>query len=150
LNSGKEDSPPSPSLAQKPASEASELPTPRKTKSPTYGFEEFWNAYPLRVQKLAAETAFKRAVRSGATPEQITAAAKRFAEKRSLVSDPAERERYTPYPANWLNRGSWADDPAPQDSTSFDGLPIVVGTPLRRNPREGHGFRIMRLEEFLQ
>ncbi|MGD9543547.1 MAG: hypothetical protein AB7F41_10675 [Methylocystis sp.] len=150
LNSGK-DSPSSPSHAQKPASEkASEPPTPRKTKFPPDGFEEFWNAYPLRVEKLAAMRAFVRAVRSGAPPEQITAAAKRFAAKRALVSDPEERERYTPHPAKWLNGGRWTDEPAPQASTSFEGLPIVGGAPLRRIPREGHGFRIMRVEEFLQ
>ncbi|PWB89896.1 hypothetical protein C5688_13735 [Methylocystis sp. MitZ-2018] len=94
--------------------------------------------------------AFERAVRSGAAPEQITTAANRFAAERAREPDPAQRERFTPHPATWLNRGSWADDPEPRAPTSFESLPIFESAPLRRNPREGRGFRIMRVEEFLQ
>lgn len=66
-------------------------------------FEMFWRVYPRKVGKHAALKAWLRAVRQGADPGVIADAAARY----PWPSD----ARYIPYPATWLNRGSWEDDP---------------------------------------
>jgi len=156
MKSGQGDSLPSLSHDRKPAKLAkSESPPPRRKESPRResppdGFEEFWGAYPRHVAKLAARKAFQRAVRAGATPDEIAAGAIRFAaEREAQEPDPGRRERFTPYAATWLNDGRWADDPASPQPV-FGGLSILGDAPVRRNPREGHGFRVMGVGGFCQ
>jgi hypothetical protein len=94
--------------------------------TPPPGFAEFWRVYPRPVGKPYAQKAFTRAVRAGASPAQIIEGAKRLAAERAAQEpDPSQRERFTPYPANWLNRGSWADQPAvaPSAHRPFDRHP---------------------------
>lgn len=68
-------------------------------------FETFWAAYPRRVGKRKALTAWRNATKR-ATPETILAGAKR------LASDPnLPEERYVPHPTTWLNRDGWDDAP---------------------------------------
>jgi len=76
-------------------------------------FNAFWDAYPSgrKTGKRAAEEAFNKAVKSGASPSAIIAAAKEYA-----ASDIAQSQ-YVKSPANWLNEGCWEDDRAAwQDS----------------------------------
>lgn len=91
--------------------------------TPPPGFDEFWAVYPRPVGKPYAQKAFMRAVRTGASPAEIIAGAARFAAERA-AQEPhlAQRERFTPYPATWLNREGWADQPAVAPSThrAFD------------------------------
>ena len=158
LKSGQGDSPPSPSrIRNEPSGGARAKPRPpspaqtpsRRDNSPD-GFAAFWNAYPRHVGKIAAEKAFRKALGGGANPEEITLGAMRFAAERDREPDPAKRERFTPHPATWLNAGRWADDPAPAPSPADGGLPMFGGgyAAPRANPREGHGFRVMRVGEF--
>jgi hypothetical protein len=78
-------------------------------------FERFWAAYPRRVAKEAARTAFAKAIEGGATPDELVAGAKRYAVERS-----GEAPRYTKHPATWLNKGCWTDE-AP-------GAPVIDET----------------------
>lgn len=69
-------------------------------------FTEFWAAYPRRKQKGEARAAWDKA-RKRATLAEILDGAERLA---AAGGDPA----YIPYPATWLNRDGWNDEPDPQ------------------------------------
>lgn len=71
-------------------------------------FGEFYDAYPRHVARKAAAKAWTKAVREGAEPEQLIAAAKRYADSRQ-GQDP----KFTKHPATWLNQGCWEDEPDP-------------------------------------
>jgi hypothetical protein len=89
-------------------------------------FEKFWATYPRPVGKPYAWKAFARVVRAGASPDEIIEGAARFAaERQAQEPDPAQRVRFTPYPATWLNREGWADRAAVAPSTHrpFDRHP---------------------------
>jgi hypothetical protein len=94
-----------------PATEAS------RSRSKRLGNEElaaafertFWPHYPRRKGKQAALKAYRRVVQEGlATPEKLQAAAMRYAAERD-GQDP----KFTSYPGNWLNDGSYDDEPDP-------------------------------------
>jgi hypothetical protein len=65
------------------------------------GFSKFWESYPRKVAKKAAEKAFARAIKE-TTLEQMLA---------SLAIDKQDwrEERFTPHPATWLNQGRYLD-----------------------------------------
>ena len=63
-------------------------------------FEEFWNAYPRKLDKAKAFRAFKSAL-SRATFEDIMAGVIAYR------NDPSRNPDYTKYPATWLNADSW-------------------------------------------
>lgn len=91
---------------------------PRKQIATSDGFDEFWSACPLKKSRAAALKAWPKAVASGATPAEITAAMRRYAIERA-GQDP----RYTKHPSTWLNAGCWADEPAsPLGHASTAGL----------------------------
>jgi DNA-binding transcriptional ArsR family regulator len=70
-------------------------------------FEEFWEAYPRKVGKIAAMQAFQKAQQE--TPAQwIIEGSKRFGTDPNLPEP-----RFIPYPATWLHRGSWEDGALP-------------------------------------
>ena len=73
-------------------------------------FTVFYKAYPRHTGRLAAEKAFRSALRK-ATAEQIITGALRFAADPNLP--PKAEERFIPMPATWLNQGRWDDDPLP-------------------------------------
>lgn len=87
-------------------------PEPKKTSSSSSPaapdqFDELWQIYPRRVGKDKARKAFTVAVKHGADPNAILAAARSYAERcRLMQQDP----KYIPHPTTWLNRGSWDDD----------------------------------------
>lgn len=102
--------PPSESVAPAPAPRPSptELQNLNPSSSPLRGddFQEFWQVYPRRAGKKAAEKAWTKAVK--ATPAaQILGGAARFRD------DPNREQACTPHPATWLNQGRWDDDPLP-------------------------------------
>ena len=80
------------------------------------GFDEFWRQYPRKVEKKATVKAYAKALREGASPDDIIAAVCRYAAER--VGEPV---RYTKHPATWLNAGCWDDEPAVQEfDTHFE------------------------------
>lgn len=71
-------------------------------------FDRFWSTYPRRVAKPAARKAWAAAMKRGADPEQIIAAARLYATNpRRQESDP----KYTAHPATWLNQERYDDEP---------------------------------------
>jgi len=76
-------------------------------------FAEFWNEYPRKVSRRAAEQAWPRAVkRAGGRHGQIIDGARRYA------ADPNREDGFTAHPATWLNGDRWLDDPLPPRATS--------------------------------
>ena len=73
-------------------------------------FEEFWNAYPKKVDKAKAFRAFKSAL-NRATFEDILAGVIAYR------NDPKRNPDYTKYPATWLNGDAW-ENAAAQPETS--------------------------------
>jgi len=69
-------------------------------------FDDFWTVYPRRTEKKAALEAWDKAIKT-ADPEAVVAGAARYRD------DPNRDPTYTVYPATWLNRGRWDDDPHP-------------------------------------
>jgi hypothetical protein len=68
-------------------------------------FMSFWLAYPRRVGKGAARTAFSKALKK-APAERIMLGLL----QASWPSDP----QYIPHPATWLNQERWDDEPPEQ------------------------------------
>ena len=106
-----EDESPSDTLIDVPASQELAIATPKapvKAKKPsgyTDDFENFWRTYPRRIEKKSAFKAWKTALKSGATADEITAGAARYAQYRA-----GEPERFTKHPSTWLNQGCWEDE----------------------------------------
>lgn len=70
-------------------------------------FEQFWTIYPRRVGKASAKRAFTRAVKDCSIEDVLSGT-------RRLSADPNLPEtQFIPYPATWLNRDGWTDDPYP-------------------------------------
>jgi hypothetical protein len=89
-------------------------------------FQEFWNAYPNKVGKGAAEKAFKKikpAVSDQLLSDMLTAlSAQKQSEKWQR-----DNGQYIPNPSTWLNQRRWEDEPPQQENTgqsdSWGGIP---------------------------
>lgn len=68
-------------------------------------FVRFWTAYPRKVGKPAAFRAWQAAVKRGADPEVLIAAAERYHD------DPSRKQDYTKHPGPWLNDERYNDQP---------------------------------------
>lgn len=77
-------------------------------------FGAFWVTYPKKKDREEAKKAWVAAIKRGASPEHIVQAAQTYARDRAN-KDP----QYTKYPATWLNKGCYDDEPDPVPS----GLP---------------------------
>lgn len=68
-------------------------------------FDRFWSAYPRRVGKADARKAFTDAVkRAGGIDRMLDTIVVWTAEWQA-------RPQFCPYPATWLRRDGWDDDP---------------------------------------
>lgn len=70
-------------------------------------FDGFWQHYPRKVGKLAAQRAFEKALKL-TTVENIQKALHTL-NQEVRGKDP----QYIPHPATWLNQGRWDDEQAP-------------------------------------
>lgn len=106
-----EDETPSDTLIDIPVSQELAITTPKapvkakKSSGYTDDFENFWRTYPRRIEKKSAFKAWKTALKSGATADEITAGAARYAKYRA-----GEPEQYTKHPSTWLNQECWEDE----------------------------------------
>ena len=72
-------------------------------------FEDFYRVYPRKVGKQDAKKAFKKAL-DVASLDEIMAGVIRYANDPNLPFD----KTWIPYPATWLNKGKWEDEPLPE------------------------------------
>lgn len=98
---------------------------PRPRRHPGASVEEFarfWEAYPRRTAKGAAESAWGKL--QDEDRRKILEILPRFAE--AWAARPKEDLRYCPHPATWLNQRRWEDDPAtapPAQNAPRNGTP---------------------------
>lgn len=69
-------------------------------------FAAFWQAYPKKRNKAEALDAWKKAIAAGVDPKHITEAATAYHRERH-----GEDPKYTKFPATWLNKGCYDDEP---------------------------------------
>ncbi|WP_327335916.1 helix-turn-helix domain-containing protein [Streptomyces sp. NBC_01324] len=95
-----------------PAAEAKPASKPRTTKLATdehlEAFGAFWLNYPKKRAREEAKKAWIAAIGRGANPQHIVTAAAGYAKERA-----SEDPKYTKYPATWLNKGCYDDEPEP-------------------------------------
>jgi hypothetical protein len=72
-------------------------------------FDEFWDTYPKHLQKGEARKAFFKAVQRVGDADVILEGARRMASDPNLPV-----KQFIPYPATWLNRDGWDDEPFPE------------------------------------
>lgn len=136
-----EDETPSDTLIDVPVSQELAIAAPAvpvKAKKPngyTDDFENFWRTYPRRIEKKSAFKAWKTALKSGVTADEITAGAARYAKYRA-----GEPERFTKHPSTWLNQGCWEDEYSTAGiSYGYNGY--SSGGIVARTPEDAEYFR---------
>ena len=72
-------------------------------------FDNWYQHYPRKVSRGAAEKALARVRREGASLETLIEGAKRYAGQVA-----GQEARYIKHPATWLNGKCWLDEPEPQ------------------------------------
>jgi len=77
------------------------------------GFDEFWNVYPKKKARPAAEKAFYKAIKNGADPASIITGAKRYALWLSS-GGPKDFRPEAKFPQGWLNDERWNDADLPE------------------------------------
>lgn len=82
-------------------------PKPSKLAASTTDFEQFWQAYPKKIGKLAALQAWKKAVEKTTVVDILHAID--IAKKCEQWTK--ESGRFIPNPSTWLNQGRWSDQP---------------------------------------
>jgi hypothetical protein len=70
-------------------------------------FNEFWNYYPRKVEKLDARKAFIKAFTEYGS--EVMEGVKRLARDPNLPP-----KNFIPYPASWLRAGGWTNEPYPE------------------------------------
>jgi hypothetical protein len=88
-----------------PAHSSSEEKTPSATRLTGDRFREFYAAYPRRVKPLAAEKAWRAALRRGLAADMLIARATQYAE-----SVRGKDLNYVSHPSTWLNAGAYDDE----------------------------------------
>ena len=109
-----EDETPSDTLIDIPASQELAIAAPKapvkakkskKRNDYPDNFEEFWRIYPRHEDKKKAFTVWQKALKGGATADEIIAGAARYAKYRA-----GEPEQYTKHPSTWLNGDCWENE----------------------------------------
>lgn len=81
-------------------------------------FKAWYQAYPKRVDRGRATTAYAKA-RKKASAEDLLTGARAYAEARR-GQDP----KFTKQPATWLNAESWLDEPEPTQQRRIPGMSV--------------------------
>ena len=75
-------------------------------------FDRFWNAYPRKVGKPAAQKAWRKAIKGPKRPGSAGPIHEIYAGlERWKASDQWQDEKFIPYPATFLNQRRWEDEP---------------------------------------
>lgn len=78
--------------------------------------EQFWAAYPRKIEKKAAIAALERVRKSGSVPwEKLIGAVRAYA----ATADP----EYTKHPTTWINKGCWDDEIRPRRASNGGSAP---------------------------
>ena len=75
-------------------------------------FDAFWKAYPNKIGKKLARTAWGKA-KDRPPVEDVILAVKAQAQTKKWTKDNGQ---YVPNPATWINQGRWDDEPPPEEA----------------------------------
>ena len=100
---------PSPSPSPDSLEEKKEVPPLPPTGVCAPDLEKFWNAYPRKVGKLAAEKAWAKAKKRKDFPN-IEAILLTLEKQKASKDWTKDGGQFIPLPATWLNQGRWADE----------------------------------------
>ena len=102
--------------------------SPSASRSADNGFATFWQGYPKKIGKSAAEKAWSKL-----KPDLATVL---YAMELAKASDQWRKDggQYVPHPLTWLNQRRWEDEP---DSGAT--LAAVVERPKAGDARKRHG-----------
>lgn len=81
-------------------------------------FGAFWITYPKKRNREEAKQAWIAAIRRGVDPQHMVDGAQRYARERA-----GEDPQFTKYPATWLNKGCYDDEPDAQPDQQSNGRP---------------------------
>ena len=101
-------------------SEKKKIKNTRSPKLAETSFSEFWNLYPRKTAKGAAEKAWLKAIQQ-ADAQTILAGLR----SSKFSSDP----QYIPHPATWLSQRRWEDTPASRKLTLAEEFAISSARP---------------------
>lgn len=76
-------------------------------------FEDFWTAYEKKSGKATAKKKWDLAIKQGADPHHLVAAASRYA---SCFGEGKKDRQYQKHPATWLHQGCYDDEYLPTPS----------------------------------
>jgi hypothetical protein len=94
-------------------------------------FDQFWQVYPKHLQKGEARKAFFRAAnRLGGVAPILDGVA------RMVVDPNLPPKQFIPYPATWLNREGWDDEPFPERVDLPGVQKGIARSPYVGGPRE--------------
>ncbi|MEV8523204.1 helix-turn-helix domain-containing protein [Streptomyces sp. NPDC052000] len=96
------------------ASAAADVPQPDHHLK---AFGAFWSNYPKKRDREEAKKAWIAAIERGVDPDLMVKSAQAYARERH-----GKDATFTKYPANWLNKGCYDDEPDPEP-------PAANGTP---------------------
>lgn len=83
-------------------------PTPTTNKDIyTPDFEKIWRIYPRKIDKRRAFKAYKKAVKSGVTPEDIIEGVHRYS---AHCKREGTEMQFIQHPTTWLNGGGWESE----------------------------------------
>jgi hypothetical protein len=99
-------------------------------------FDEWYAAYPVHKARGEAEQAWAKAIREGADPQVLIAAAKRYSDEPQVLRG------FGKYPATWLNKKCWLDEDTP---TAPQGVTLALPVIDRRE--QAHQARLSRALE---
>ena len=95
-------------------------------------FGAFWINYPRKRNREEAKQAWIAAVRRGVNPQHMVDSAQRYAHDRA-----GEDPQFTKYPATWLNKGCYDDEPDPQPGPQLRAVSGGWTAPNRPHPATG-------------
>lgn len=92
-------------------------------------FDRFWAAYPRKVGKPKAQTAFARLRTTEREVDRMLAAI--ACQSKAYGWDRKENWKYIPHPATWLNQRRWEDeivgtDTEPDPAVPYTGCCAVI------------------------
>ena len=79
--------------------------TPSSPAKPSMEFDRFWAEYPRKVGKIAARTAFTKAMKLTSIEQMLSGI------ELLRIEKAGKGPEWYPHPATWLNEGRWDDEP---------------------------------------
>ena len=110
------------------------------------GFNNIWKIYPNKKGKPKALLAYKRAVKSGTTDEEIKTGLENYLEEIRVKNT---QQNYIKHGSTWFNGKGWEDDYdlMPIQNQTYKNNKVVKGAPEWSNPQTKEDREYMTDEE---